>query len=358
MDAGHQNPISAGELAERFGATVLGNPKVRIARFASLANARPGEASFLSHPRYSDQLTATKASVVVVANAAAAQQLGVACTLIQADDPYLFFAKAASWLLQRHRASAVPETVVHPSAVVEAGVVLGQRVRVSAGVMISAGAVIGDDTDIGAGCIVGDESRIGAGSHLHARVTIGPACKIGSRAVIHSGAVIGSDGFGFAPQPDRSWLKIPQVGGVVIGDDVEIGANTTIDRGTLDATIIEDGVKLDNQIQIAHNVVIGRHTAIAGCVGIAGSARIGAYCQIGGAAGILGHLEIAEATTIGPMSLVMSSITESGKYVGVYPLQHQADWEKSAAVVRRLPELRRQLQQGLRDQSQHSKKEG
>ena len=148
MDAGHQNPISAGELAERFGAIVLGNPKVRIARFASLANARPGEASFLSHPRYRDQLTATKASVVVVANAAGAQQLGVACTLIQADDPYLFFAKAASWLLQRHRASAVPETVVHPSAVVEAGVVLGQRVRVSAGVVISAGDTL--DTSPGA----------------------------------------------------------------------------------------------------------------------------------------------------------------------------------------------------------------
>ena len=144
----------------------------------------------------------------------------------------------------------------------------------------------------------------------------------------------------------------------MIGNDVEIGANTTVDRGTLDATVIEDGVKLDNQIQIAHNVVIGRHTAIAGCVGIAGSARIGAYCQIGGAAGILGHLEIAEATTIGPMSLVMSSITESGKYVGVYPLQHQADWERSAAVVRRLPELRRQVQQGLRDRPQHGKKEG
>lgn len=358
MDASHHDPISAGELAERFAGSVFGNPSVRITRFASLASARPGEASFLSHPRYREQLASTQASVVVVTDAAAQQSLGLSCTLIQAEDPYLFFAKAASWLIQRDRLAAVPKTTVHASAVVDPSAVLGQRVRVGPGAVLAAGVRIGDDTDIGAGCIVGDGSQIGAGSQLHARVTIGPGCQIGSRSVIHSGAVIGSDGFGFAIQPNRSWLKIPQVGGVMIGNDVEIGANTTVDRGTLDATVIEDGVKLDNQIQIAHNVVIGRHTAIAGCVGIAGSARIGAYCQIGGAAGILGHLEIAEATTIGPMSLVMSSITESGKYVGVYPLQHQADWERSAAVVRRLPELRRQVQQGLRDRPQHGKKEG
>jgi UDP-3-O-[3-hydroxymyristoyl] glucosamine N-acyltransferase len=162
---------------------------------------------------------------------------------------------------------------------------------------------------------------------------------------VHSGAVIGADGFGFAPQPDGAWMKIPQVGGVVIGNDVEIGANTTIDRGTLEDTSIGHGVKLDNQIQIAHNVVIGDHTAMAACVGIAGSARIGAHCQIGGAAGILGHLSIADGTIIGPMSLVMSGIDKAGKYVGVYPLAAQADWEKSAAAVRRLPELRRQVQQ-------------
>jgi len=358
MDAGYDPSITAGELAERFSATVMGDPSIRIDRFASLASARQGCASFLSSPRYREQLRATRASVVVVSDAAAARQMGLSCTLIETHDPYLFFAKAAGWLNRRNRQALVPNTVVHPSAIIGPGVTLGLRVSIGPGVVVGSGAIIGEDTDVDAGCILGEGVSIGAGSYLHPRVTIAAGCRIGARAVIHSGAVIGSDGFGFAPQLDRSWLKIPQVGGVLIGDDVEIGANTTIDRGTLDATVIEHGVKLDNQIQIAHNVVIGRHTAIAGCVGIAGSARIGAFCQIGGAAGILGHLEIAEGTIIGPMSLVMSSILEPGKYVGVYPLQHQADWEKSAAMVRRLPEFRRQVNQELRDRPSHGKKEG
>jgi UDP-3-O-[3-hydroxymyristoyl] glucosamine N-acyltransferase len=211
-------------------------------------------------------------------------------------------------------------------------------------VVIEDDVLIADDVDIGAGTVIESGVRIGAGSTVAPRVTIGRQCVIGCRAVIHSGVVIGSDGFGFAPRPDRSWLKIPQVGAVWIGDDVEIGANTTIDRGTLDDTRIGHGVKLDNQIQIAHNVVIGDHTAIAACVGIAGSAVIGAHCQIAGAAGVLGHLTIAEGTVIGPMSLVMSSIDTAGKYVGVFPLQAQSDWERSAVVVRRLPELRRTVQ--------------
>jgi UDP-3-O-[3-hydroxymyristoyl] glucosamine N-acyltransferase len=345
MEAGQHDAVSAGELAERFAAIVVGNPQARITRFASLVSARSGEASFLSHPRYRDQLMATQASVVVVTDAAALQSLGLSCTFIQADDPYLFFAKAASLLIQRDRVATVPKTAVHASAVVDGSAVLGQRVRVGPGAVLAAGVRIGDDTDIDAGCIVGEGSQIGAGSHLHARVTIGSGCHIGSRAVIHSGVVIGSDGFGLVSLPDRSWLKVPQSGSVKIGNDVEIGANTTIDRGTLDATIIEDGVKLDNLIQIAHNVRIGCHTAVAACVGIAGSARVGAYCQIGGAAGILGHLEIPDFTIIGPMTLVMSSIERAGKYVGVYPLQEQRDWEKSAVLVRRLPRLRKQLKQ-------------
>jgi UDP-3-O-[3-hydroxymyristoyl] glucosamine N-acyltransferase len=214
-------------------------------------------------------------------------------------------------------------------------------------------AVIGDDCDIGAGVVIEEGVRIGMGSLIYPRVTLYKDVMIGDRAIIHSGAVIGADGFGFAPQADRSWAKIPQVGGVRIGNDVEIGANTTIDRGTLDDTLIGHGVKLDNQIQIAHNVSIGDHTAIAACVGIAGSASIGAYCQIGGAAGVLGHLQIADGTIIGPMSLVMSSIDQAGKYVGVYPLSAQSDWEKNAAALRRLPELRRQVQKLKSDQALH-----
>ena len=345
MDASQHHFVSAQELAERFGGRVDGDPSVRIVRFASLSSAHFGDATFLSHPRFQEQLAHTRASLVILKDPALARQAGLGCTLIQSDDPYLFFAQAAGWLETRAREETVKETVIHGTACIDSSARIGRQVRIAAGAIIGAKVVIGDGSDIGAGCVIDQNCRIGASARLHARVTMAHDCIVGDRVVIHSGAVLGSDGFGYAPRPDRSWLKIPQVGGVVVGNDVEIGANTTIDRGTLDPTIIEDGVKLDNLIQVAHNVTIGRHTAIAGCVGIAGSARIGPYCQIGGAAGILGHLQIAEGCVIGPMSLVMSSITEPGKYVGVYPLQQQADWEKSAAIVRRLPELRRQLKQ-------------
>lgn len=343
MEASHHFFVTARELVETFGGRVDGDASTRICRFASLANAHLGDASFLSNPRYAEQLASTRASLVILKDAAAARAQGLGCALIETPDPYLFFAQAASWLTARARSAAVKDTSVHGTACVDPSARLGKRVRVAAGAIIGARVIIGDDADIGAGCVIEQGVRIGQSSLLYPRVTVYHDCVIGDRAVIHSGVVIGADGFGFAPQQDRSWMKIPQVGAVLIGNDVEIGANTAIDRGTLDHTQIGDGVKLDNLIQIAHNVVIGDHTAIAACVGIAGSARIGAYCQIGGAAGILGHLEIAEGTIIGPMSLVMSSIREPGKYVGVYPLQSQSDWEKSAALVRRLPQMRRQL---------------
>jgi UDP-3-O-[3-hydroxymyristoyl] glucosamine N-acyltransferase len=336
---------TAGDLAAAFGGTVVGDATTRIRRFRPLVTAGLGDAAFLAHPRYQDQLAATRASVVVLKDPAAAHKVGLSCTLIVSPDPYLFFARAAAHMLGSARRADVPDTMIHSTAVVDASALVGARVRIAPQAVIGRRVVIGDGCDIGAGCVIGDDVRIGADSVLHARVTIAHGCSIGERAIVHSGAVIGADGFGFAPQPDGAWMKIPQVGGVVIGNDVEIGANTTIDRGTLEDTSIGHGVKLDNQIQIAHNVVIGDHTAMAACVGIAGSARIGAHCQIGGAAGILGHLSIADGTIIGPMSLVMSGIDKAGKYVGVYPLAAQADWEKSAAAVRRLPELRRQVQQ-------------
>ncbi|MBU3724664.1 MAG: UDP-3-O-(3-hydroxymyristoyl)glucosamine N-acyltransferase [Burkholderiaceae bacterium] len=343
MEASHHHFVTARELADTFGGRVYGDDTTRICRFASLANAHLGDASFLSNPRYADQLATTRASLVILRDAASARAQGLNCALIEAADPYLFFAQAAGWLIARARAASVKETTIHSTACVDPSARIGKRVRIAAGAIIGPKVTIGDDADIGAGCVIEQGTRIGQACLLYPRVTVYHDCIVGDRAVIHSGVVIGADGFGFAPQADRSWMKIPQVGAVVIGNDVEIGANTAIDRGTLDHTVIGDGVKLDNLIQIAHNVVIGNHTAIAACVGIAGSARIGAYCQIGGAAGILGHLDIAEGTIIGPMSLVMSSIPESGKYVGVYPLQSQSNWEKSAALVRRLPEMRRQL---------------
>lgn len=340
MDTGRHHFVTAADLVKNLGGSLDGDPSVRIYRFASLARAHLGEASFLASPKYQHQLSATKASLLVVSKTAAVREAGLSCPVIETQDPYLYFAKASHFLLNKLRSQSVSETFIHPAAVVDASAQIGSRVRVGPNAVIGPRACIGDDTDIEAGCVIGPSTQIGAQCTLYPRVVVYEGCVIGSRVLIHSGAVIGADGFGFAPQADRSWLKIPQMGRVRIGDDVEIGANTTIDRGTLDDTEIGNGVKLDNQIQVAHNVKIGDHTAIAACVGIAGSAVIGPYCQIGGAAGVLGHLSIAEGTVIGPMSLVSSSIHEPGKYVGVYPLQTQSEWERSAAIVRRLPQLR------------------
>lgn len=344
MDASHHHFVTAQELIGQFGGRLDGDPTTRICRFAGLAKAHLGDGSFLANPKYQDQLACTKASLIILKDAAYARSLGLNAALIETPEPYLYFAKAAGWLFARVRQESVRETVIHPTACVDPSAKIGQRVRIAATAVIGARCVIEDDCDIGAGCVIDESVQIGAGSVLYPRVTLYRDTVIGERAIIHSGVVVGADGFGFAPAADRSWVKIPQVGGVRIGADVEIGANTTIDRGTLDDTQVGNGVKLDNQIQIAHNVMIGDHTAIAACVGVAGSAVIGAYCQIGGAAGILGHLTIADGTVIGPMSLVMSSIESADKYVGVYPLAKQSDWEKSAAALRRLPELRRQVQ--------------
>lgn len=342
MDA-HHHFVTAQELVAQFGGTLDGDASIKVCRFATLARARLGDAAFLAHPKYAAQLATSHASLVILSSRAQGREAGLKCTLIETPDPYLYFARAAQYLIASGRKARLLKTEVHASAVIHPSAKIGQRVHIGALAVVGAGTTIEDDCDIGAGCVIGENVIVGAGSLLQARVTIYAGCRLGERAVVHSGAVIGADGFGFAPDAG-GWLKIPQVGGVVIGHDVEIGANTTIDRGTLDDTLIGHGVKLDNQIQIAHNVVIGDHTAIAACVGVAGSAKIGAHCQIGGAAGILGHLSIADGTVIGPMSLVMSSLDTPGKYVGVYPLQAQADWEKSAAVLRRLPDLRRRVQ--------------
>lgn len=344
MDTGHHHFVTAADLVKSLGGRVDGDSSTRIFRFASLARAHLGEASFLANPKYQQHLALTKASLLVLSSAQIARQAGLNCAVIETDDPYLYFAKASTLLLNKIRQESVTDTIIHESAAIDPSARIGKRVRIAPHVVIGPKAVIGDDTDIGAGCVIGASVQVGEHCTLNPRVVVYEGCTIGDRATIHSGAVIGADGFGFAPQADRSWLKIPQVGAVRIGNDVEIGANTTIDRGTLEDTQIGNGVKLDNQIQVAHNVTIGDHTAIAACVGIAGSAVIGPYCQIGGAAGVLGHLSIAQGVVIGPMSLVSSSIHEAGKYVGAYPLQPQAQWEKSAAIVRRLPELRKAVQ--------------
>ena len=233
---------------------------------------------------------------------------------------------------------------MHPRASVEPGARIGADGRIGAGAVIEAGALVGDGSTIGPGAVVGAGVHLGEGARIAANVTIYPDCQIGRAVIVHAGTVIGSDGFGFAREQGR-WVKIPQLGRVVIGDDVEIGANCTIDRGALDDTVIGDGCKLDNLIQIAHNVRIGAHSALAGCVGVAGSARIGQRCMIGGGAGILGHLEICDDVVISAMSLVASSISKPGFYTGVFPLQENRDWEKSGVLVRQLPQMRQRLRE-------------
>lgn len=323
------------EVARQLGAHFEGDTEFVLTRFAPVADALPEDAAFVAHDRYLPALSASRAGAVVVQPAHASLVQRFAARVLT-NDPYLFFAQAAGLLSRHLQGLNPPRTTIHPAAVVHPTADIGEGARIGPGVVVEAHVRVGRACEIGAQSYLGESSVLGDDCTLYPRVTLYAGVRVGARAVLHAGAVLGSDGFGFAAAPDRSWVKIPQSGGLTLGDDVEVGANTTIDRGALSDTRIGNGVKLDNQIQIAHNVVIGDHTAIAACVGVAGSARIGAHCQIGGAAGVLGHLEIADGTVIGPMSLVMSSITEPGKYVGFYPLQPEKDWQRSAARLRRL----------------------
>jgi len=324
-----------GDLAERFGGEVVGGEDPLIRRLASLRNARPGDISFFSHGRYRDELAATRASAVIVA---ADEREATQLPRIVCADPYLFFARVAR--LFHEEAPAPPG--VHPTAVVLPGATLASDVSVGPLCVIEEAVEIGAGSRVGAGCLVGRNVRIGSGTRLYAGVTVYEGCDIGERAILHSGAVVGADGFGFAPEAG-TWLKIPQMGGVRIGVDVEIGANTTIDRGALDDTVIEDGVKLDNQIQIGHNVRIGAHTAIAGCVGIAGSTRIGRQCMIGGAAMIGGHLAIADRVIVAGGTVVTKSIDTPGTYVSVIPATPAREWRRTVAMLRNLDRMSERL---------------
>jgi len=331
--------FSLGDIAAELGGELIGDATIRIARIEPLETAGADAISFLSNPRYAAQLAGTQAACVIVAppmrEAAAAR--GAA---IVAPDPYLYFARLTRWWAAHTRAAVPsgvhPSAVVHPSATIGPDVSIGPLAVIEEGVQLGAGVVVGAHGSIGQGTRVGEDTR------LAPRVSIASGCTIGARCIVHSGVVIGADGFGFAPNEGR-WEKIEQLGGVRIGDDVEIGANTCIDRGALGDTVIEDGVKLDNLIQIGHNVQIGKHTAMAGCVGIAGSARIGAHCTVGGAAGIAGHITIADHVHIGPMAIVSHSIAKPGHYSGVFPIDDNAAWLKNAAAVRQLSAMRERL---------------
>lgn len=324
---GRERSLRLSEIVAKLGGDISGDGDPLIARVATLETAGEGEIAFFSNPRYRAQLAQCTASALILAPQAAPSWSRPA---ILSPDPYLYFAEVASLFSPAPRA----RPGIHDSAVVESR--LSPAVEVGAGAWIGSDVSIGDGSIIGSRCNIGSGVRIGAEALLMPGVTIYPGCVVGDRVIVHSGAVIGSDGFGFARKKDGSWYKIPQTGRVVIGDDVEIGANTTIDRGALDDTLIGEGVKLDNQIQIGHNVRIGAHTAIAGCVGIAGSTRIGERCMIGGQAGIIGHLEIASDVVISAGTLVTKSINRKGVYTGNLPVQGHAEWVKNFAHLRHL----------------------
>jgi UDP-3-O-[3-hydroxymyristoyl] glucosamine N-acyltransferase len=335
--------VALSDLIAALGGDLLGGPELRIARIAPLDQADEQSISFLANPRYQAQLGTTRAGCVIVAPAlaeAAAKRGESGGAAIVTPDPYLYFARLTQWWAARTRPAA--QAGVHASAVVSPDARLGQGVEVGPLAVIEAGAVIGDHARIGAHCVVERAAVVGEHTRLAPRVVLGYGCRIGARGLVHSGVVIGADGFGFAPSRD-GYVKIEQLGNVFIGDDVEIGANTCIDRGALSDTVIEDGVKLDNLIQIAHNVHIGRNTAMAGCGAIAGSTTVGANCTIGGAANIIGHLNIVDGVHITACTLVTRSITEPGAYSGAYPFEENSSWQKNAATLRQLHTLRERV---------------
>ena len=324
--------FTASGLAERFGLLLHGADR-EVSGVATLAAATPEQLGFLANPRYRAQLAETRAGVVVVRAEDAAARPG---TALIASDPYAVFAKIAA-LFDRRQAAAAgihPSAVIEPSARIDPAASIGPHASVGARSTVAAGAVVGP------GCVIGDDCTIGEDCELVARVTLVKRVRLGKRVLIHPGAVLGADGFGIAMDAGR-WLKVPQLGGVLVGDDCEIGANTTIDRGALEDTVLEEDVRLDNQIQIGHNVHIGAHTAMAGCSAVAGSARIGRRCLIGGGAGVLGHLELCDGVVVTAMSLVTHSIRAPGEYSSGTPLMPNRDWRKSAARFKQLDRIAR-----------------
>jgi UDP-3-O-[3-hydroxymyristoyl] glucosamine N-acyltransferase len=333
--------LALGELAVRFGCELRGDPALRVARVATLSAAGPGELGFLANPQYRTQLGATRATAVVLDAASAA--LCPVAALVHAN-PYATYARIAALL---HPA---PEALpgVHPAAVIDPGAQVAASASIGAHVVIGPGATVGERSRIGAGCVLGAGVRVGADCVLHPRVTLEPGTSLDARVHVHSGVVVGADGFGFA-RDGAGWTKVPQVGGVRIGADVEIGANTTIDRGAIGDTVIAAGVKLDNQIQIGHNVQIGEHTVIAACTGVSGSTRIGARCVIAGAVGIAGHLDICDDVVITGGSSVTHSLTAAGVYSGCIPVTTAPVWRRLVGRFKRLDALAERLRRLERD---------
>ena len=331
--------VTLGQLHAALGGELRGDAALPITRVVPLDQAGPDAIAFLAHPKYRAQLASTQAGCVIVAPALA-DEAGARGAVIVTPDPYLYFAGLTQWWAAQVRPR--PTAGIHPSAVIDPLAFIGEGVSIGPLAVVEAHARIGDGVVLGPHVVVGRNAHIGAGSRLSAHVNIGFDCQVGERCLFHGGAVIGADGFGFAPTQGR-WEKIEQLGAVRIGDDVEIGANTCIDRGALGDTIIEDGVKLDNQVQIGHNVHVGAHVAMAGCAGVAGSATIGAHCTVGGGGMVLGHLTLAEGVHVSSATLISRSIHKPGLYTGVFPFDENAAWEKNAATARQLHKLRERI---------------
>ncbi len=328
-----------GYLAEQLDAQLQGDAACSITTVATLQNAAAGQISFLSNSKYRKFLSQTSASAVLITTADL-PFLAPGVNALLVKDPYVAFARVAQWL-DTTPAAALS---IHPTAVIDATAKLGKGVAVAANAVIAAGAVLGDNVQVGAGCFVGEQAIVGSDSRLWANATLYHKVQLGERCIVHSGAVIGADGFGFANERGR-WIKIPQTGTVIVGDDCEIGANTTIDRGAIDNTVLGNNVIIDNQCQIAHNVQIGDHTAMAGCSVVAGSTKIGRYCIIGGAVCINGHIDICDGANITGMSMVMKPITEKGVYSSGIPATSNQEWRKNTAKLRQIDQLYQRVKQ-------------
>jgi UDP-3-O-[3-hydroxymyristoyl] glucosamine N-acyltransferase len=323
-----QAEFSLGELAVRFGLTLRGEPSLTVRSVATLSRANSGALSFLANSRYRRQLESTRATAVILS---AEDEAHCPVAALIDPNPYLAYARIASLM----HPEMIPEPGIHPSAVVADGAQIASSASIGPLAVIEVGARIGERVLVGPGCIVQKGASVGADSALRSRVNLYPGVTLGKRCILHAGAVVGADGFGFAPN-EGTWAKVPQVGSVRIGDDVEIGANTTIDRGAIDDTVVENGVKLDNQIQVGHNVIIGAHTAIAACTGISGSTVIGQRCMIGGMVGFAGHLTIADDVVVTGCSLVSASIKKPGSYSSGMPTVETRLWRRMVAHLRRL----------------------
>lgn len=313
--------LRLGSLVERLGGSLRGDSNIEITRLSPLALAGKGDLAFLSHPKYASQLADTRASCVIVSPLQAHLASHIEST-IQTENPYVYWAKATQFWRELH--PSLQSEQIHPSAVIHESAVIHSTAR------------------IGPLCVVEAGAKIGAGTWLKSRVTVSENCIIGDDCILHSGVVIGADGFGFANE-NAQWIKIEQLGAVRIGNQVEIGANSCIDRGAMEDTVIGDGVKLDNLVQIGHNVHVGAHTAMAGCVGVAGSARIGQHCTIGGGAVVLGHLELTDGVHVSAASVVTHSLLKPGQYSGIFPIDDNRSWHKNAASLKQLNSLRERI---------------